>query len=140
MNLDTLFRSLLPYFYLSHYFYESVRFLKLLLSNINRQLRSRLTKYPLLFENLAKYSKSDSDEEKCLIRAVERSKEIVNRIDEAIKEAADQDHLAEIQKKLDKSMFDKIEHPMSAEVKVPIRFLHSPRQNTFKISIRPRVR
>lgn len=35
-----------------------------------------------------------------------------------MKEAADQDQMAEIQKKLDKSAFEKTEHPMSAEVKV----------------------
>lgn len=78
----------------------------------------RLTKYPLLFENLAKYSKNNLKEEKSLFRAVERSKEIVNRIDEAIKEAADEDLMADVQKRLDKSAFDKIEHPMCTDVKV----------------------
>lgn len=72
----------------------------------------------MLFENLAKYSKNNPKEEKCLFRAIERSKEIVNRIDEAIKEAADEDLMADIQKRLDKSAFDKIEHPMCSEVKV----------------------
>lgn len=42
----------------------------------------------------------------------------MNRIDEAIKEAADEDLMADIQKRLDKSAFDKIEHPMCSEVKV----------------------
>ncbi|XKL60621.1 hypothetical protein PGB90_007678 [Kerria lacca] len=77
----------------------------------------RLTKYPLLFENLIKYSENNIEEKKCVTRACERSKEILKRIDEAVKEAADQDQMAEIQKKLDKSAFEKTEHPMSAEVK-----------------------
>lgn len=49
----------------------------------------------------------------------------MNRIDEAIKEAADEDLMADIQKRLDKSAFDKIEHPMCSEVKVSFFFLFS---------------
>lgn len=44
----------------------------------------------------------------------------MNRIDEAVKEAADQDQLNEIQKKLDKSAFDKSDHQVAAEVRVRI--------------------
>ncbi|XP_065207030.1 rho guanine nucleotide exchange factor 12 isoform X3 [Planococcus citri] len=69
----------------------------------------RLTKYPLLFENLAKHTKNNPEEEKCVQRALERSKEILNRVNEAVKDAEDQHKLAEIQRKLivDKTNFDK---------------------------------
>lgn len=78
----------------------------------------RLTKYPLLFENLVKHTKNNPEEEKCVQRALERSKEILNRVNEAVKEAEDEHRLAEIQRKLDKSSFDKVDHPVTNEFKV----------------------
>ncbi|XP_039278678.1 uncharacterized protein LOC111045203 [Nilaparvata lugens] len=76
----------------------------------------RLTKYPLLFENLAKYTAAeDSEEALAVARAVERSKEILNHVDKAVKEAEDQHRLAEIQRRLDKTPFDKADNPLANE-------------------------
>nr|XP_018910906.1 PREDICTED: rho guanine nucleotide exchange factor 11 isoform X3 [Bemisia tabaci] len=79
----------------------------------------RLTKYPLLFENLAKYTRMERSEEemRMVLRALERSKEILNYVNQAVREAEDQHRLADIQRKLDKTSFDKADHPMVAEFK-----------------------
>lgn len=78
----------------------------------------RLTKYPLLFENLAKYTPKNSDEYNSVQRALERSKEILNYVNQAVKEAEDRQRLIDIQKKLDKSAFEKLEHPVANEFRV----------------------
>jgi hypothetical protein len=80
--------------------------------------RFRLTKYPLLFENLAKYTEEDTEELVGVLRAVERSKEILNHVNQAVREAEDNQRLNDIQKKLEKSGFDKSDHPMAGECKV----------------------
>ncbi|XP_075211643.1 rho guanine nucleotide exchange factor 2 isoform X3 [Lycorma delicatula] len=77
----------------------------------------RLTKYPLLFESLAKYTASGTEEAESVLRAVERSKEILNFVDKAVKEAEDQHRLAEIQRRLDKTPFDKADNPLANEFK-----------------------
>lgn len=87
---------------------------------IRKLFELRLTKYPLLFENLAKYSKSTPDEEKNVRRALKRSKEILSRIDEAVREAADIDQIAEILRKLDMTAFDKSDPTLAAEFRVSI--------------------
>ena len=78
----------------------------------------RLTKYPLLFENLAKYTEEDTEELVSVLRAVERSKEILNHVNQAVREAEDYQRLADIQRRLEKSGFDKLDHPMAGECKV----------------------
>jgi hypothetical protein len=85
---------------------------------------SRLTKYPLLFENLAKYTEEDSEELISVLRAVERSKEILNHVNQAVREAEDIQRLSDIQRRLDKSGFEKVEHPMAGEFKVCINLLY----------------
>ncbi|XP_066907035.1 rho guanine nucleotide exchange factor 12 isoform X2 [Halyomorpha halys] len=78
----------------------------------------RLTKYPLLLENLVKYSKGcDSEEVNRLQRALERSKEVLNHVDSAIKEAENHNRLLEIQRRLDTSSYDRTDHPTSTEFK-----------------------
>ncbi|XP_021946876.1 uncharacterized protein LOC110844861 isoform X3 [Folsomia candida] len=67
----------------------------------------RLTKYPLLFENLCNCTASDSEEYKHIQRAVELSKDILTHVNSAKKEAEDQERLIEIQRKLDKPSFEK---------------------------------
>lgn len=68
----------------------------------------RLTKYPLLFENLAKYTPESNEKERSgIIRSLERSKEILSRVNQAVKEAEDYQRLAEIQRTIDKSAFEK---------------------------------
>ncbi|PRD31171.1 UNVERIFIED_CONTAM: Rho guanine nucleotide exchange factor 12 [Trichonephila clavipes] len=91
----------------------------------------RLTKYPLLLENIAKYTpqvcsqrgntthssieiplKTNTQELTDLQRAVDCSKEILVHVDSAIKEAENRHRLLDIQKKMDKSSFEKVEHPV----------------------------
>ncbi|KAF6215352.1 hypothetical protein GE061_010104 [Apolygus lucorum] len=78
----------------------------------------RLTKYPLLLENLAKYTLKEDEEEYSRLKiAIEKSKELANFVNMAVKEADDEHRLAEIQRKLDKSQFDKTEHHIAQEFK-----------------------
>ncbi|XP_036143967.1 rho guanine nucleotide exchange factor 11 isoform X2 [Monomorium pharaonis] len=78
----------------------------------------RLTKYPLLFENLAKYTLDSNEKEKAAIcRSLERSKEILSRVNQAVKEAEDHQRLIEIQRTIDRSAFDKFDHPTVQEFK-----------------------
>jgi hypothetical protein len=71
-----------------------------------------------LFESLAKYTEEDTEELVSVLRAVERSKEILNHVNQAVREAEDIQRLTEIQRRLDKSGFEKVEHPMAGEFKV----------------------
>lgn len=59
-----------------------------------------------------------SDELVRLRRAVDRSKEILNYVNRAVKEAEDNARLQELQKRLDKTAFEKMEHPVATEFKV----------------------
>ncbi|XP_071449532.1 rho guanine nucleotide exchange factor 11 isoform X2 [Hetaerina americana] len=85
----------------------------------------RLTKYPLLFESLAKYTDDDTKSEGSsvggersqILRALERSKKILDSVNQAVREAEDQHRLHVIQQKLEKSAFEKADHPMSMEFK-----------------------
>ncbi|KAL2714178.1 uncharacterized protein V1478_016735 [Vespula squamosa] len=78
----------------------------------------RLTKYPLLFENLAKYTPEKHEKEKAsVLRGLERSKEILSRVNQAVKEAEDYQRLVEIQRTIDRSAFDKFDHPTVQEFK-----------------------
>lgn len=78
----------------------------------------RLTKYPLLFENLAKYTPDSNEKEKAdVLRSLERSKEILSVVNQAVREAEDYQRLAEIQRTIDRSAFDKFDHPTVQEFK-----------------------
>ncbi|XP_025265216.1 rho guanine nucleotide exchange factor 12 isoform X5 [Camponotus floridanus] len=78
----------------------------------------RLTKYPLLFENLVKYTPDSNEKEKAaMLRSLERSKEILSRVNQAVKEADDHQRLTDIQRAIDRSAFDKFDHPTVQEFK-----------------------
>lgn len=78
----------------------------------------RLTKYPLLFENLVKYTPDSNEKEKAaVLRSLERSKEILSRVNQAVKEADDHQRLTDIQRAIDRSAFDKFDHPTVQEFK-----------------------
>lgn len=78
----------------------------------------RLTKYPLLFENLAKYTPDNNEKEKAaILRSLERSKEILSHVNQAVREAEDHQRLTEIQRTIDRSAFDKFDHPTVQEFK-----------------------
>ena len=53
-----------------------------------------------------------------LRRAVERSKEILNFVNQAVREAEDCARLQDVQKRLDKTAFEKVEHPIAIEFRV----------------------
>ncbi|XP_060844001.1 rho guanine nucleotide exchange factor 11 isoform X7 [Rhopalosiphum padi] len=76
----------------------------------------RLTKYPLLFESLVKCT-SNEEELLNIKRSFERSKIILNHVNQAVREAEDQLRLSGIQKKLDASPFEKVDHPLSVDFK-----------------------
>lgn len=59
-----------------------------------------------------------TDELNRLRRSVERSKEILNFVNLAVKEAEDNSRLQELQKRLDKTAFEKMDHPVSIEFRV----------------------
>ena len=67
----------------------------------------RLTKYPLMFEKLCNHTAADTAEHKCIQRALEMSKEILNSVNHSKKEAEDYQRLVEIQRKIDKSSLEK---------------------------------
>ncbi|XP_034654021.1 uncharacterized protein LOC117892114 [Drosophila subobscura] len=73
----------------------------------------RLTKYPLLFENLHKVTvrvlPENTDEAEAIQRAVESSKRILVEVNQAVKTAEDAHKLQNIQRKLDRSSYDKEE-------------------------------
>lgn len=77
----------------------------------------RLTKYPLLFESLVKCTINEEDLSN-IKRSFERSKIILNYVNQAVREAEDELRLSEIQKKLDAAPFEKVDHPLSVEYKV----------------------
>ncbi|XP_017884359.1 rho guanine nucleotide exchange factor 11 isoform X4 [Ceratina calcarata] len=78
----------------------------------------RLTKYPLLFENLAKYTPESNDKEKnAVLRSLDRSKEILSCVNQAVREAEDYQRLAEIQRTIDRTAFDRFDHPTVQEFK-----------------------
>lgn len=77
----------------------------------------RLTKYPLLFESLVKCT-TNEEELLSIKRSFERSKIILNHVNQAVREAEDELRLSGIQKKLDSAPFEKVDHPLSVEYKV----------------------
>lgn len=71
----------------------------------------RLTKYPLLFESLAKITIQVAPDNKAealaIERALESSRRILNHVNQAVRIAEDTHKLQAIQKKLDKSSYEK---------------------------------
>ena len=78
----------------------------------------RLTKYPLLLESLTKCTQPRSEEMAQVRRCLDRSREILNKVNQAIREADNYNRLMDIQRRLDKSAFDKSDHPIANELKV----------------------
>ncbi|VEN52760.1 unnamed protein product [Callosobruchus maculatus] len=86
----------------------------------------RLSKYPLLLERLIHSVESNSDEVEDQARkdelaklqlAMQKSKEILNYVNEAAKLAHNRHRLEEIQKHLDTSSFERSEQPIAQEFK-----------------------
>ena len=91
---------------------------RLQLKDIIPTAMQRLTKYPLLLESLAKYTQPRSEEMTLVRKCLERSREILNKVNQAIKEAENYNRLVDIQRRLDKSAFEKSDHAIANELKV----------------------
>ncbi|KAL9914982.1 rho guanine nucleotide exchange factor 2 isoform 2-T9 [Glossina fuscipes fuscipes] len=86
---------------------------RLQLKDLLPTVLQRLTKYPLLFENLYKVTlrvvPEDTSEAEAIQKALESSRKILVDVNQAVKTAEDAHKLQNIQRKLDKSTFDKDE-------------------------------
>lgn len=82
----------------------------------------RLTKYPLLFESLLKITKrvapENETEAHAILRAVESSRRILDHVNHSVRISEDAHKLQTIQKRLDKSSYEK---EASSEFKVSVR-------------------
>lgn len=89
-------------------------------------LRFRLSKYPLLLERLIDSEEKNRQRDpefsqvelNKLKQAHDRSKEILNHVNEAAKIACNRARLEEIQRHLDTSIFEKTDHNIVNEFKV----------------------
>ncbi|XP_019130350.2 rho guanine nucleotide exchange factor 12 isoform X2 [Larimichthys crocea] len=76
----------------------------------------RVTKYPLLLDNIAKYTEDGEEREK-VKKAGECCKKILNHVNQAVKEAENKLRLEEYQRRLDLSSLKTSENPMILELK-----------------------
>ncbi|XP_054854554.1 rho guanine nucleotide exchange factor 12 isoform X2 [Eublepharis macularius] len=74
----------------------------------------RLTKYPLLLDNIAKYSEQLEEKEK-VKKAADHCRQILNYVNQAVKEAENKQHLEDYQRRLDLSYLKQLEGPMLDE-------------------------
>ncbi|KAF0022938.1 hypothetical protein F2P81_024919 [Scophthalmus maximus] len=77
----------------------------------------RLTKYPLLLDNIAKYTAEDGDEREKVKKAGECCKKILNHVNQAVKEAENKQRLEDYQRRLDLSSLKQSENPMILELR-----------------------
>ncbi|KAA8586598.1 hypothetical protein FQN60_000434 [Etheostoma spectabile] len=76
----------------------------------------RVTKYPLLLDNIAKYT-GDGEEREKVKKAAECCKKILNHVNQAVKEAENKQRLEEYQRRLDLSSLKQNENPMILELR-----------------------
>ncbi|XP_057180416.1 rho guanine nucleotide exchange factor 12 isoform X1 [Triplophysa rosa] len=76
----------------------------------------RLTKYPLLLENIAKYTE-DPEERSKVKQAGECCRKILSHVNQEVKEAENKQRLEDYQRRLDLSSLKQSENPMIAEFK-----------------------
>ncbi|XP_068457060.1 rho guanine nucleotide exchange factor 12-like [Clinocottus analis] len=76
----------------------------------------RVTKYPLLLDNIAKYT-GDGDERQKVKKAAECCKKILNHVNQAVKEAENKQRLEEYQRRLDLSSLKQSENLMIVELR-----------------------
>uniref|UniRef100_A0A3B3U9X8 Rho guanine nucleotide exchange factor 12-like n=1 Tax=Poecilia latipinna TaxID=48699 RepID=A0A3B3U9X8_9TELE len=74
----------------------------------------RMTKYPLLLDNIAQYTEDGEEKEK-VKKAGETCKKILNHVNQAVKEAENKQRLVDYQRRLDVSSLKQIENPMILE-------------------------
>uniref|UniRef100_A0A4W6CZT3 Rho guanine nucleotide exchange factor 12 n=1 Tax=Lates calcarifer TaxID=8187 RepID=A0A4W6CZT3_LATCA len=72
----------------------------------------RLTKYPLLLDNIAKYTERDK-----VKQAADCCRKILNHVNQAVKESEDKQRLEDYQRRLDLSSLKQTDNPMILELK-----------------------
>ncbi|NXU52088.1 ARHGB factor, partial [Turnix velox] len=77
----------------------------------------RLTKYPLLLENIIKHTKAGTLEHEKLCRARDQCRDILKHVNEAVKRAENQHRLEGYQKRLDATSLERTNNPLAAEFK-----------------------
>uniref|UniRef100_A0A8C7D7C2 Rho guanine nucleotide exchange factor 12 n=1 Tax=Oncorhynchus kisutch TaxID=8019 RepID=A0A8C7D7C2_ONCKI len=76
----------------------------------------RLTKYPLLLENIAKYTDDTMEKDK-VKKAGDCCRKILNHVNQAVKESENKQRLEDYQRRLDLSSLKQTENPMITELK-----------------------
>ncbi|XP_041733276.1 rho guanine nucleotide exchange factor 12 isoform X4 [Coregonus clupeaformis] len=76
----------------------------------------RLTKYPLLLENIAKYT-DDTVEKDKVKKAGDCCRNILNHVNQAVKESENKQRLEDYQRRLDLSSLKQTENPVISELK-----------------------
>ncbi|XP_023569430.1 rho guanine nucleotide exchange factor 11 isoform X3 [Octodon degus] len=77
----------------------------------------RLTKYPLLLENIIKHTQAGTSEHEKLCRARDQCREILKFVNEAVKQTENRHRLESYQKRLDASALERASNPLAAEFK-----------------------
>ncbi|NWT07119.1 ARHGB factor, partial [Mionectes macconnelli] len=77
----------------------------------------RLTKYPLLLENVIKFTEAGSLELEKLCRARDQCRDILRNVNEAVKRAENRHRLEGYQKRLDTTPLERTSNPLAAQFK-----------------------
>nr|XP_048309699.1 rho guanine nucleotide exchange factor 11 isoform X5 [Myodes glareolus] len=77
----------------------------------------RLTKYPLLLENIIKHTEGGTSEHQKLCRARDQCREILKFVNEAVKQTENRHRLESYQKRLDATALERASNPLAAEFK-----------------------
>ncbi|XP_020019030.1 rho guanine nucleotide exchange factor 11 isoform X3 [Castor canadensis] len=77
----------------------------------------RLTKYPLLLENIIKHTEGGTSEHEKLSRARDQCREILKFVNEAVKQTENRHRLEGYQKRLDATALERASNPLAAEFK-----------------------
>ncbi|XP_028609172.1 rho guanine nucleotide exchange factor 11 isoform X3 [Grammomys surdaster] len=77
----------------------------------------RLTKYPLLLENIIKHTEGGTSEHEKLCRARDQCREILKFVNEAVKQTENRHRLEGYQKRLDTTALERASNPLAAEFK-----------------------
>ncbi|XP_077114959.1 rho guanine nucleotide exchange factor 11 isoform X5 [Ranitomeya variabilis] len=77
----------------------------------------RLTKYPLLLENIIKHTDAGTPEYEKLCHCWSRCKDILKFVNEAVKQRDNEYRLGEYQKRLDSTSLERSNNPLAAEFK-----------------------
>uniref|UniRef100_A0A6I8N9R3 Rho guanine nucleotide exchange factor 12 n=1 Tax=Ornithorhynchus anatinus TaxID=9258 RepID=A0A6I8N9R3_ORNAN len=89
---------------------------RLQLKDIIPTQMQRLTKYPLLLDNIAKYTECPEEKEK-VKRAADHCRQILNYVNQAVKESENKQRLEDYQRRLDTSNLKLTEYPNVEELR-----------------------